>query len=179
MAVDATWLEGLVRDVPDFPKPGVMFKDMTPLWADVSAFRFAVDAIADHFAGVEIDRVIGIEARGFILAAPVAYRFGASFVPVRKAGKLPGGVASEEYVLEYGTDKLEVHRDGSFAGRAGAHRRRRAGHGRHGGGGRPPRRRTGGSRRRARLRSSSSGSSAAARQPEGYESVVDHLMNTE
>jgi adenine phosphoribosyltransferase len=116
MTVDATWLEGLVRDVPDFPTPGVMFKDVTPLWADVSAFRFSIDAIADHFAGVDIDRVVGIEARGFVLAAPVAYRFGAGFVPVRKPGKLPGESVSEVYELEYGTDQLEVHRDGIVAG---------------------------------------------------------------
>jgi adenine phosphoribosyltransferase len=116
MTVDTTWLEGFVRDVPDFPKPGVMFKDVTPLWADVSAFRFSVDAIADHFAGVDVDRVVGIEARGFVLAAPVAYRFGAGFVPVRKPGKLPGESVSEVYELEYGTDQLEVHRDGVLAG---------------------------------------------------------------
>jgi adenine phosphoribosyltransferase len=116
MTVDVTWLEELVRDVPDFPKPGIIFKDVTPLWADASAFRFSIDAIADHYAGVEIDRVVGIEARGFILAAPVAYRFGAGFVPVRKPGKLPAEIASESYELEYGTDTLEVHRDGILAG---------------------------------------------------------------
>ena len=93
-----------------------MFKDVTPLWADVSAFRFSIDAIVDHFAGVDIDRVVGIEARGFVLAAPVAYRFGAGFVPVRKPGKLPGESVSEVYELEYGTDQLEVHRDGVLAG---------------------------------------------------------------
>jgi adenine phosphoribosyltransferase len=116
MTVDVTWLEELVRDVPDFPKPGITFKDVTPLWADASAFRFSIDAIADHYAGVEIDRVVGIEARGFILAAPVAYRFGAGFVPVRKPGKLPAQIASESYELEYGTDTLEIHRDGILAG---------------------------------------------------------------
>jgi adenine phosphoribosyltransferase len=116
MTVDATWLEELVRDVPDFPKPGIVFKDVTPLWADVSAFRFSIDAIADHFAGVDIDRVVGIEARGFILAAPVAYRFGAGFVPVRKPGKLPAEILGEEYALEYGTDRLEIHRDGVHQG---------------------------------------------------------------
>jgi adenine phosphoribosyltransferase len=116
MTVDVTWLEELVRDVPDFPKPGIIFKDVTPLWADASAFRFSIDAIADHYAGVEIDRVVGIEARGFILAAPVAYRFGAGFVPVRKPGKLPAEIASESYELEYGTDTLEIHRDGILAG---------------------------------------------------------------
>lgn len=100
-----------VRDIPDFPKSGVVFKDITPLLADVDAFRFTVDAIADHFAGQTVDKVLGIEARGFIAAAPVAYRFGAGFVPVRKAGKLPWEVEKEEYVLEYGTDLLEMHRD--------------------------------------------------------------------
>ena len=116
MTVDAMWLGELVRDVPDFPNPGIVFKDVTPLWADADAFRFSIDAIADHFAGVEIDRVVGIEARGFILAAPVAYRFGAGFVPVRKPGKLPAEIASEGYELEYGTDRLEIHRDGVLAG---------------------------------------------------------------
>ena len=116
MTVDATWLEDLVRDVPDFPKSGILFKDVTPLWADASAFRFSIDAIADHYAGVEVDRVVGIEARGFILAAPVAYRFGAGFVPVRKPGKLPAEIATESYELEYGTDSLEIHRDGVLEG---------------------------------------------------------------
>src|SRR4051794_15975766 len=111
MTRDAGWLKDLIRDIPDFPRPGVVFKDITPLLADVDAFRFTVDAIADHFAGETIDKVLGVEARGFIVAAPVAYRFGAGFVPVRKAGKLPWEVEKEEYVLEYGTDLLEVHRD--------------------------------------------------------------------
>lgn len=100
-----------IRDVQDYPSPGVVFKDITPLLADVNAFRFTVDAIADHFAGQTVDKVLGIEARGFIAAAPVAYRFGAGFVPVRKAGKLPWEVEREEYVLEYGSDLLEIHRD--------------------------------------------------------------------
>src|SRR2546423_10268634 len=111
MARDAGWLKEHIRDIPDFPRPGVVFKDITPLLADVDAFRFTVDAIADHFAGQTIDKVLGIEARGFIAAAPVAYRFGAGFVPVRKAGKLPYQVEKEEYVLEYGTDLLEIHQD--------------------------------------------------------------------
>src|SRR4249920_217054 len=116
MTVDAAWLEGLVRDVHDFPKPGIVFKDVTPLWADVSAFRFSIDAIADHFAGVDVDRVVGIEARGFIFAAPVAYRFGAGFVPVRKPGKLPWEIEQEEYTLEYGSDLLEIHTDAIHPG---------------------------------------------------------------
>src|SRR3954471_11624498 len=111
MARDASWLKDHIRDIPDFPKPGVVFKDITPLLADVDAFRFAVDAIADHFAGNEVDKVLGVEARGFIIGAPVAYRFGAGFVPVRKAGKLPWDIEREEYELEYGTDLLEIHRD--------------------------------------------------------------------
>jgi adenine phosphoribosyltransferase len=111
MGFDAAWLKEHIRDIPDFPKPGVAFKDITPLLAHVDAFRFAVDALADHFSGRTVDKVLGIEARGFIVAAPVAYRFGAGFVPVRKAGKLPWSVEKQEYVLEYGTDLLEIHRD--------------------------------------------------------------------
>ena len=88
-----------------------MAKDITPLLADVDAFRFAVDAIADHFAGNEVHKVLGVEARGFIIAAPVAYRFGAGFIPIRKAGKLPWEIEREEYELEYGSDLLEIHRD--------------------------------------------------------------------
>jgi adenine phosphoribosyltransferase len=116
MAADASWLKDHIRDIPDYPRTGVTFRDITPLLGDPDAFRFAVDAIADRFSGVEIDAVVGIEARGFILAAPVAYRRGASFVPVRKAGKLPWAVAREEYMLEYGTDKLEIHRDAVLPG---------------------------------------------------------------
>jgi adenine phosphoribosyltransferase len=114
--MDAAWLEDHIRDIPDYPLPGVTFRDITPLLGSPDAFRFCVDAIADHYAGVDVDRVLGIEARGFILAAPVAYRIGASFVPIRKAGKLPWAVAREEYALEYGTDKLEIHRDAIHPG---------------------------------------------------------------
>lgn len=110
--MDVASLQGLVRDIPDFPQPGILFRDVAPLLGDVDGFRFAVDALADEFAGETIDRVVGIEARGFLLAAPVAYRVGAALVPVRKAGKLPHEVVSEEYELEYGTDSLEMHRDG-------------------------------------------------------------------
>ncbi len=104
-------LAALVRDIPDFPQPGVTFKDITPLLADPVAFRSAVDGIAGRFEDAGVDRVLGVEARGFILAAPIAYRFGAGFTPVRKAGKLPWEVEAEEYALEYGTDLLEIHRD--------------------------------------------------------------------
>lgn len=98
-----------VRDVPDYPQPGVMFKDITPLLAEPKAFGAVVDALAATFGPV--DKVVGIEARGFILAAPVAYRTGAGFVPVRKKGKLPSATFAQEYQLEYGTATLEVHQD--------------------------------------------------------------------
>ena len=109
--VDRHGLAGYVRDVADFPEPGVLFKDITPLLADPGALRLAVDALAEGFAGEGITKVVGIEARGFILATPVALALGAGFVPVRKAGKLPWAVVREEYSLEYGNDKLEMHRD--------------------------------------------------------------------
>lgn len=111
MATAPAHLTSLVRDIPDFPRPGVVFKDITPLLADHAAFSSCIDAIAGHWDGTDVDRVLGIEARGFIIAAPVAYRFGAGFTPVRKAGKLPWDVEQEEYELEYGTDLLEIHRD--------------------------------------------------------------------
>ncbi len=111
LTTDPVWLRALVREIPDFPEPGVTFRDITPLLGDADGFRRAVDALAEPFAGEAVDRVVGVEARDFILAAPVAYRLGASFVPVRKAGKLPWAVVREEYQLEYGTDRLEIHRD--------------------------------------------------------------------
>ena len=107
-------LEGLrerIRDIPDFPKPGVVFKDITPVLADPIAFSFLVDQLAQPFRSAGVTHVVGIEARGFIVATPVAERLGAGFIPVRKAGKLPWQTAQVEYALEYGTDKLEVHRD--------------------------------------------------------------------
>ena len=97
-------IEQHIRDIPDFPKPGILFKDITPLLGTVDAFRFAVDALAEHYCGDRIDYVVGIEARGFLFGAPLAYRCGAGFVPVRKPGKLPWESASETYELEYGTD---------------------------------------------------------------------------
>lgn len=104
-------IKDLVRDVPDFPKAGVTFKDITPLLADPAAFRAVVEALADRFETLQVDKVIGVEARGFIIAAPVAYHLGAGFVPVRKKGKLPFTVHSDTYELEYGFDTLEVHTD--------------------------------------------------------------------
>jgi adenine phosphoribosyltransferase len=98
-----------IRDVPDYPQPGVMFKDITPLLADGAAFNAVIDALAATYGPV--DKVAGIEARGFILAAPVACRLGAGFVPIRKKGKLPGATFAEEYALEYGTATIEVQTD--------------------------------------------------------------------
>src|SRR5690606_15214262 len=97
-----------IRDVPDYPKPGVTFKDITPLLADHTAFNAVVDSLA---TGFQVDKIVGIEARGFIFAAPVAYHRGAGFVPVRKKGKLPAAVLEESYDLEYGSATIEVHDD--------------------------------------------------------------------
>jgi adenine phosphoribosyltransferase len=99
-----------IRDIPDFPQPGVLFKDFTPLLADGSAFAAVVEDIEGRYAG-RVDTVVGIEARGFVIGAAVAYRMGLGFVPVRKSGKLPGPSLSEEYTLEYGSAVLEMHRD--------------------------------------------------------------------
>src|ERR671922_3117112 len=104
-------LRVLIRDVPDFPKPGIVFKDITPLLADEAGFSTVIDIIVVHFGRGNVDKVVGIEARGFIVASPVAYHFAAGFVPVRKAGKLPWESESEQYELEYGTETLEIHRD--------------------------------------------------------------------
>ena len=104
-------MSDLIRAIADYPTPGVTFRDITPLLGDGKAFGQAVTDISDRFRESGIDRVVGVEARGFILGAPVALELGAGFVPVRKAGKLPWAVVREEYELEYGTDKLEIHRD--------------------------------------------------------------------
>ena len=116
VAITSPDVAALIRDIPDFPSPGIVFKDITPLLADHGAFSSCIDALASHWEGQRIDRVLGVEARGFIVAAPVAYRFGAGFTPVRKAGKLPWKVEREEYALEYGTDLLEIHQDAVEAG---------------------------------------------------------------
>jgi adenine phosphoribosyltransferase len=104
-------LEQHIRDIPDFPRPGVVFKDITPLLAHADAFHATIDGLTEPHTAAGIDLVLGIEARGFVFAAPVADRLGAGFVPVRKAGKLPWELEQEEYELEYGTDLLEIHRD--------------------------------------------------------------------
>ncbi|MFA1544074.1 adenine phosphoribosyltransferase [Actinomadura monticuli] len=100
-----------IRDIPDYPKAGVVFKDITPLLADHIAFAGVVDTIVNHHGRGTIDKIVGIEARGFILAAPVAYHFGAGFVPVRKKGKLPAATHGQTYDLEYGTETIEIHSD--------------------------------------------------------------------
>jgi adenine phosphoribosyltransferase len=111
MKVASAALKDLIREIPDFPQPGVDYKDITPLLADGSALASCVRALSNAFAEHRIDKVIGVEARGFIVAAPVAVHLGAGFVPVRKAGKLPWEVSTETYNLEYGADSLEIHRD--------------------------------------------------------------------
>ncbi|MER7045937.1 adenine phosphoribosyltransferase [Streptomyces jumonjinensis] len=98
-----------IRDVPDYPKPGVVFKDITPLLADPEAFGVLTDALARLCAAQGATKIVGLEARGFILGAPVAIRAGLGFIPVRKAGKLPGATLSQAYELEYGTAEIEVH----------------------------------------------------------------------
>lgn len=109
-------LRALVRDIPDFPKKGILFRDITPLLSDAEALRAAIEAMAAPFAEARVERVIGIESRGFVLGAPVALRLGAGFVPVRKAGKLPSARIAESYALEYGNDHLEMHRDAARPG---------------------------------------------------------------
>jgi adenine phosphoribosyltransferase len=106
----------LIREVPDFPKPGILFYDITTLLKDKAGFHGIIDGLKDHYAGVGVDVVLGIEARGFIFAPALAYALGAGFVPVRKPKKLPAPCASVTYDLEYGTDTLEIHRDAIPAG---------------------------------------------------------------
>ncbi len=105
-----------VRDIPDFPKPGIMFRDITPLLAAPEAFSLAMDRLSAQFSGERLDAIVAAEARGFIFAAPLALRLGVGFVPIRKPGKLPGTKHSFHYDLEYGTDTLEMHIDGVSAG---------------------------------------------------------------
>ncbi len=104
-------LKALIKDVPDFPKKGIVFKDITPLLADAAGFKKVIDDLAAPFLGQGITVVAGIESRGFLLATPVAYRLGAGVVPIRKKGKLPRAVHKASYALEYGTDSIEAHSD--------------------------------------------------------------------
>ncbi len=109
-------LRATIRTIPDYPKPGIQFRDITTLLADARAFRRAVDELVQPFAGLKIDKVAGIEARGFILGGAVAHQLSAGFVPLRKKGKLPHRTRAVEYALEYGSDVLEVHLDAFVAG---------------------------------------------------------------
>lgn len=109
--MDLNVLRSLVRDVPDFPKKGIVFKDITPLLKHGPALRFACDQLASVFKGLTIDQVVGIESRGFIFSPVLAYKLGAGFVPVRKKGKLPHTKEAVSYSLEYGEDSVEVHVD--------------------------------------------------------------------
>ena len=109
-------LKSRIRHVPDFPKPGILFYDVTTLLRDPEGFRLAIDSMATPFKGQKIDVVVGIESRGFILGGAVADRLGSGFVPVRKLGKLPSQTIRASYALEYGTDSLEMHKDGVESG---------------------------------------------------------------
>ena len=100
-----------IRAIPDFPTPGILFRDITPLLAHPEAFKYAVDMLAERFESEPFDSVVAVEARGFVFAAPMAYRLGVPFIPVRKAGKLPFDTHSATYALEYGSDSLEIHVD--------------------------------------------------------------------
>ncbi len=110
-------LKPYIRDIPDFPKPGIMFKDITPLLSHAAAFRASIDQLAERFADCRIDLVAAAEARGFIFAAPLAMVLGIGFIPIRKPGKLPYRTVAQQYDLEYGTDKLEMHSDALEPGR--------------------------------------------------------------
>jgi adenine phosphoribosyltransferase len=109
-------LKAAIRTIPDYPKPGIMFRDITTLLADARAFRRAVDELLQPMAGMKLDKVAGIEARGFILGGAVAHQLGAGFIPLRKKGKLPHKTRSVEYALEYGTDAMEMHMDAIVEG---------------------------------------------------------------
>jgi adenine phosphoribosyltransferase len=104
-------LRKLIREIPDFPKPGILFYDITTLLKDAPAYKRAIDLMTEPYADAKVDKVVGMESRGFIFSAPMAYGLDAGFVPVRKLGKLPAETASVEYALEYGTNTLEIHKD--------------------------------------------------------------------
>lgn len=109
-------LASYIRAVPDFPKPGILFRDITPLLGNPAAFRASIQQLAEHYRGTKVDVVAAAEARGFIFAGPLALELNVGFVPVRKSGKLPSATHAFRYELEYGSDSLEVHRDGISAG---------------------------------------------------------------
>ncbi|MCU0525660.1 MAG: adenine phosphoribosyltransferase [Elainella sp. Prado103] len=109
-------LKALIRDIPDFPKPGILFRDITTLLRDPDGLRYTIDSMAEQCEDFAPDYIVGMESRGFIFGTPLAYRLEAGFVPVRKPGKLPAAVHAAEYELEYGTDRLEIHQDALPAG---------------------------------------------------------------
>ena len=106
-----TDIKNSVRNIPDYPKPGIQFKDITTSMKNPAIFKEMIDLLAAHFAAQKIDYIVGIDARGFIFGGALAYKLGCGFVPVRKPGKLPADTIAEEYALEYGTDTLEIHKD--------------------------------------------------------------------
>jgi adenine phosphoribosyltransferase len=110
-AEQTAWLQKYIRDVPDYPQPGILFRDITPLLQHGGTLHFVIDVLANRYRGARIDQVVGIESRGFIFGTPLAYMLGTGFVPVRKKGKLPSDTISIEYDLEYGSNVLEIHRD--------------------------------------------------------------------
>jgi adenine phosphoribosyltransferase len=104
-------LKTLIRDIPDFPKPGILFRDITTLLRDPKGLQYSIDALAEQVGALDPEYIVGMESRGFIFGAALAYKLGIGFIPVRKPGKLPANVHTVEYALEYGTDKLEIHQD--------------------------------------------------------------------
>jgi adenine phosphoribosyltransferase len=104
-------LKSLIRDIPDFPKPGIMFRDITTLLRNPQGLSYAIDSLAEKCSAMSPDYIVGMESRGFIFGTPLAYKMGVGFVPIRKPGKLPGAVYFAEYELEYGSDRLEMHQD--------------------------------------------------------------------
>lgn len=109
-------IQSLIRTIPDYPKPGILFRDITTLIKDPQGFKATIDQLVERYRGRAIDKVVGTEARGFIFGAPLAYALGVGFVPVRKKGKLPGKTTGHEYALEYGHDRIEMHDDAIAAG---------------------------------------------------------------
>ncbi len=104
-------LKKFIRDIPNFPKEGIIFKDITPLLKDAEAFKEAIDKMIEYYRDAEFDYIVGIEARGFLIGAPMAIEMGKGFIPIRKPGKLPADILSKDYDLEYGSNRIEIHRD--------------------------------------------------------------------
>jgi len=113
----AVQIESLIREIPDFPQPGILFRDITPLLGDPQGFKTAIDLFVERYRKSRLDYIVGVEARGYMFAAPLAYALHVGFVPVRKPGKLPAATFSEQYSLEYGTNHLEIHEDALEAGK--------------------------------------------------------------